>query len=80
MKSTSLLAAGAFALIATPTAFAQAPVGLSPGAVRITSTLPTGSGPDTVARVIAEKLQTRWGRPVVVEAKPGAPAWWRSMP
>ena len=72
MKSTSLLAAGAFALIGTPTAFAQAPAGLSPGPVRITSTLPTGSGPDTVARVIAEKLQARWGRPVVVEAKPGA--------
>lgn len=33
----------------------------------------TGGGPiDTLARVYAEKLQQRWGQPVIVDAKPGA--------
>jgi tripartite-type tricarboxylate transporter receptor subunit TctC len=41
------------------------------GPVRLTSVFPTGSGPDTVARIVAEKLQTKWSRPVVVDAKPG---------
>lgn len=39
--------------------------------VRIASVFPAGSGPDVVARVVAEKLQGRWGQPVIVEAKPG---------
>jgi tripartite-type tricarboxylate transporter receptor subunit TctC len=30
-----------------------------------------GSGSDIAARLIAEKLQTKWGRPVVVEPRPG---------
>jgi tripartite-type tricarboxylate transporter receptor subunit TctC len=42
------------------------------GPVRITTVFSTGSGPDTVARMVADKLQARWGRPVVVESKPGA--------
>ena len=39
--------------------------------VRITSSLPTGSGPDIMSRLVGEKLQVRWGQPVIVEAKPG---------
>ncbi len=39
--------------------------------VRISSVFPTGSGPDVVARVVAEKLQARWGQPVLVDARPG---------
>ena len=39
--------------------------------VRITSAFPSGSGPDVVARTVGEKLQARWGQPVIVEAKPG---------
>ncbi|WP_076998849.1 tripartite tricarboxylate transporter substrate binding protein [Variovorax sp. KK3] len=61
------LAALAFA----PVVRAQAPAGLTTGPVRITSTLPAGSGPDTIARVVAEKLQAKWERPVVVDPKPG---------
>ncbi len=45
--------------------------GAPKGPVRITSTLPAGSGPDVVARVLADKLQARWGQPVTVEPKPG---------
>ena len=58
-------------LLAASVARAQAPTGLGAGPVRIASTLPAGSGPDAVARLVAEKLQTRWGRPVIVEPKPG---------
>lgn len=59
------------ALALPPLVRAQAPAGLSAGTVRITSTLPAGSGPDTIARVVAEKLQTKWQRAVVVDPKPG---------
>lgn len=42
------------------------------GPVRITSAFATGSGPDAVARLIAEKLGAKWRVPVVVDPKPGA--------
>lgn len=32
-----------------------------------------GGGPDIWARILAEKLQTRFGHPVIVEDRPGAP-------
>lgn len=58
----------AFACAIGASAFAQ----IAPkGNVRLTSVFPSGSGPDVVARIVAEKLQARWGQPVVVEAKPG---------
>ncbi|WP_457425465.1 Bug family tripartite tricarboxylate transporter substrate binding protein [Roseateles sp. P5_E7] len=40
--------------------------------VRILTPFPAGSGPEAVLRVLAEKLQRRWGKPVIVENKPGA--------
>ena len=39
--------------------------------VRITSAFPTGSGPDVVARLVADKLSAQWHQPVLVDAKPG---------
>ena len=48
----------------------QAPGGPK-GAVKLTSAFPAGSGPDVVARLVADKLQARWGSSVIVEAKPG---------
>src|SRR5262245_37491202 len=30
-----------------------------------------GSGADTAARLVADKLQQTWGQPVVIEGKPG---------
>ncbi len=41
-------------------------------AVRIITPFPAGAGPEAVLRVLAEKLQRKWGKPVVVENKPGA--------
>jgi len=38
---------------------------------KITSAFPTGSGPDVVTRLVAEKLSAQWKQPVIVDAKPG---------
>lgn len=40
--------------------------------VRIITPFPVGAGPEAVLRVVAEKLQKKWGRPVIVENRPGA--------
>ena len=39
--------------------------------VRIISPFPTGSGPDVVARLVAEKLTASWKQSVVVDSRPG---------
>jgi tripartite-type tricarboxylate transporter receptor subunit TctC len=39
--------------------------------VRIISPYPTGAGPDTVARLLAERMAKSWGQQVIVEARPG---------
>jgi tripartite-type tricarboxylate transporter receptor subunit TctC len=39
--------------------------------VRILTPFPAGAGPDALLRVVAEKLQRKWGKPVIVENKPG---------
>jgi len=49
----------------TATAFPARPIRIVP--------FGTAGGPiDTLARVYGEKLQQRWGQPVIVDAKPGA--------
>jgi tripartite-type tricarboxylate transporter receptor subunit TctC len=40
--------------------------------VRIIVSAPPAGGPDVVARILADKLQQRWGQPVIVENRPGA--------
>jgi len=39
--------------------------------VRIITPFPVGSGPEGVARLVADKLSRAWGKPVVVENRPG---------
>ena len=39
--------------------------------VRILTPFPTGGGPEAALRMLAEKLQKKWGKPVIVENKPG---------
>ncbi|HTG07492.1 MAG TPA: tripartite tricarboxylate transporter substrate binding protein [Bradyrhizobium sp.] len=41
------------------------------GTVRIITPFPAGTGADLAARIFAERLTSRWGKPVVVENKPG---------
>ena len=40
--------------------------------IQITVPFTAGGGNDLVARMLADKLQKRWGQPVIVENKPGA--------
>lgn len=68
MPTITRRTAGLLALAAPFAAWAQPAAGLP---VRITTVFPTGSGPDVVARIVGEKLQARWGRAVVIDAKPG---------
>jgi tripartite-type tricarboxylate transporter receptor subunit TctC len=39
--------------------------------VRILSPFPSGSGPDVVSRLLADKLSRSWSQQVIVEARPG---------
>ncbi|HYE70466.1 MAG TPA: tripartite tricarboxylate transporter substrate binding protein [Aquabacterium sp.] len=39
--------------------------------VRIVTPFPAGAGPEAVLRLLAEKLQKTWGKPVIVENRPG---------
>jgi tripartite-type tricarboxylate transporter receptor subunit TctC len=42
--------------------------------VRVIVPFPAGGGPDPAARLLADGLQKRWGRPVVIENRPGVDA------
>ena len=61
LLSQEVLAQGVAAVRAYPDKPVHVIVGYSPGGL-----------PDTVARLVAQKLGERWGRQVVVENKPGA--------
>ena len=66
--SRRLLAGSAAALAVSPFAGVRA----DERPVRLIVGFPPGSGIDTIARIVAEKLRAALGRPVVVENKPGA--------
>ena len=70
-KTFKLLAGVAIAAFACFGATAQAQE-FPTRAVRITTPFPAGAGPEAVVRLVAEKLQKKWGKPVIVENKPGA--------
>ena len=57
-------------LVVGPPASAQAQT-VTTAPSRITSAFPSGSGPDVVARLVADKLSAQWKLPVVVDSKPG---------
>lgn len=70
MQRRSFLAASA-AAFATPWAHAAA-ADLPKGQVKILVGWAPGGGTDVFARIVGQKLSELWGRPVIVENKPGA--------
>jgi tripartite-type tricarboxylate transporter receptor subunit TctC len=59
------------AIVAAPLcAQAQQPFPSKP--VRLVSSTTAGGQPDTVARMIAQKMSEHWGRPVIMDNRPGA--------
>ena len=69
-RTIAACAAGAIALLLAGAAFAQAP--FPTRAVKIVVPFPGGGGNDILARIVADKLQAKWGHPIVVENKSGA--------
>ena len=67
-RRTALAAAAC--LLPAAAAFAQEPP-FPTRPVRLISPFPVGSGPDGVARLVADKLARAWGQPVTVDNKPG---------
>src|SRR5258708_4663175 len=67
------LAAGLVAALVVPTTPGPAQAQAWPQRpVRFIVTLGPGSGVDIGARLLADRLPARWGKPVVVENRPGA--------
>jgi tripartite-type tricarboxylate transporter receptor subunit TctC len=61
------LVLGALALLSTAVQAQDFPT----KPVRILTPFPVGSGPEGLLRLVADKLSRTWGKPVVVENKPG---------
>lgn len=65
------LAISAALVLAVSTGLAVAQGDYPNRTIKIVVPIPPGGFADTFPRLIAEKLSTRWGRPVVVENRPG---------
>lgn len=63
------IACASLLTVATPWAWAQ---DFPSGTVRLVVPYPPGGGVDGLARPLAEKLTTLWGKPVIVDNKAGA--------
>ena len=75
MDRRQLVALCAFGMLALNAAPAPAQTQTWPQrSVRFLVPLGPGSGVDITARVLADRLSARWGKPVVVENKPGGDA------
>lgn len=73
MKRRSLFALAASATLAVVSlpAMAQGAADWPQKPVRILTPFPAGAGPEVVLRMVADKLSKTWGKPVVVENRPG---------
>jgi tripartite-type tricarboxylate transporter receptor subunit TctC len=69
-RTVAACVASTVALLVAGAAFAQAP--FPTRAVKIVVPFPGGGGNDILARIVADKLQAKWGHPIVVENKSGA--------
>ena len=73
MKHNTLALIGALASLPLANAAQPAQAQSWPSqTVKIVSPFPPGSGGDVTARQYADRLAKRWGRPVIVENRPGA--------
>jgi tripartite-type tricarboxylate transporter receptor subunit TctC len=70
MKRRSIIAAAACALVAATSAWSQVTT-FPTRAVSLIVPYAPGGLPDTVARVVGQRLGEKWGQPVVIENKPG---------
>jgi tripartite-type tricarboxylate transporter receptor subunit TctC len=74
-RARALLKSVPFLLMVAAAAFpaaAAADAAYPDRTIKIIAGFPPGSAPDTTARLLAEKLQGAWGKPVVVENVTGA--------
>lgn len=72
MDKRTFLAALALAA-AAPSVLAQEPAASYPSKpIRLIVNFPAGGTVDTLARTVGQKLSERWGKPVVVDNRPGA--------
>jgi tripartite-type tricarboxylate transporter receptor subunit TctC len=71
-RSIGLLALSTMAVLVNP-AMAQSAADKYPDKpIKIVVPFPPGGSTDTLGRAIAQKLQEKWGQPVLVENRPGA--------
>jgi tripartite-type tricarboxylate transporter receptor subunit TctC len=63
--------AGLFALLTLP-ALAQAQGAFPSRTVKLLIPFPAGGINDVLARILADKLQAKWGQPIIIENKTGA--------
>ncbi len=71
-RSLSLSALCVFALVMGPAAAQNAADKYPDKPIKIIVPFPPGGSTDTLGRAIAQKLQEKWGQPVLVENRPGA--------
>ena len=67
---TSAIATGI--ALAAASLLAQAQQNFPSKAIRLVASTTAGGQPDAVARMIAQKMSEHWGRPVVMDNRPGA--------
>jgi tripartite-type tricarboxylate transporter receptor subunit TctC len=71
-RRRSLVAAAAAAALSCAALPALAQAGWPSKTIRIVVPYGAGSSPDVIARIVADKLSSRLGQPVIIENRPGA--------